>query len=111
LLQQSIILDFSASRGSGKQQIGQSPWWLPLGCINKRSSRNSAILFLHNFLCCGRWFFWQSTLQYCTSLQAHFFNLTSSIAVVPHDAQLSKASAAAACVLLIFLDLSKSSSL
>jgi hypothetical protein len=25
LLQQSIILDFSASRGSGKQQIGQSP--------------------------------------------------------------------------------------
>jgi uncharacterized membrane protein YbaN (DUF454 family) len=42
-------------------------------------------------------------------LQAHFFNLTSSIAVVPHDAQLSMVSAAAACVLLIFFCLSKSS--
>lgn len=93
LQQHEFILCFSISRGSGKQQIGHSPILLSSGCLNNLSSRNSANRFLHAFLCCGRWFFWHSTLQYFTSLQAvHILSVMSSTAALPQLAHTSSAS-------------------
>ena len=83
--QHDCMTYLSLSSGSGNMQIGQSPKWLFSGCLNKISSRSSSIRLLQSLLCCGLWFRWHSTLQYCTSLQPlHFFNLiVSSASAVP----------------------------
>ena len=49
------------------ESIGQSSCG---GCLNNNSSCSSAALFLHSFLCCGRWTIWHSLLQYFTILHA-----------------------------------------
>ena len=93
ILQQHVWNDnLFESSGSGKQQRGHSPQWLSSGCWNNLSSRISANRFLHTFLCCGRWFFWHSTLQYFTRLHAHFLSFVSSISAMPQEAHTSSCS-------------------
>ena len=88
LPQHSNMVDFDASRGIGKQQIGQSPQWLLSGCLNNNSSRSSAARFLHASSCSGRWSSRHVSLQYWTrSQESHSFNSMSSTAAMLHEAQ------------------------
>ena len=58
--------------------------------------------FLHSFLCRGLWSFWQSTLQYLTSLQAvHFFNLMSPHSVLPQEAHTSSSASLVVVLMMV----------
>ena len=111
LLQHGIITDCCGSRGSGKQQSGQSPKWLPSGCLNKISSFNSAARIFHSVLCCFLWSFWHFTLQYRTRKQPlHRLNFMSSLLAVPqeaHNITSSRASFSFMAALLILLQIKK----
>ncbi len=102
LQQHVIFLHFLRSSGSGKQQIGHSPRQLSSGWLNNSSSRIAAAIFLHAFLCCDRWFFWQTTPQYLTRLHAQFLSLMLSTAALPQHAHTSSA---ASTLLMMNIDL------
>jgi hypothetical protein len=65
--------------------MGQSS--LAGGSLNRASSRSSAARCLHNCLCFGHCFLWQSALQYLTSIHdLHALRLTTPPSL-PHSAQ------------------------
>jgi len=77
-----MILDFLQSSGSGNNQMGQSPTWLPSVCLNKISSHSSAARFSQAYFCCGLCFLRHSILQCRTRSHAgHLVNLMWSIFV------------------------------